>query len=131
MLNRSASLAMSTSVLKALPGKLDIKRHSLYISFCEPTCLHEVILVQYQTICLSLSHKHTHTHTHAVCLFCGRCYNYDPCSIDMLTMWLHIQIVGRRKYTSAKRNFARGIKVGPKCSQKSVPRHTHVCKKNN
>ena len=34
MLNRSASLAMSTSVPKALPGKLDIKRHSpsfLYI----------------------------------------------------------------------------------------------------
>ena len=28
MLNRSASLAMSTSVLEALPGKLDIKRHS-------------------------------------------------------------------------------------------------------
>ena len=28
MLNRSASLTMSTSVLKALPGKLDIKRHS-------------------------------------------------------------------------------------------------------
>ena len=28
MLKRSASLAMSTSVLKALPGKLDIKRHS-------------------------------------------------------------------------------------------------------
>ena len=35
MLNRSASLAMSTSILKAFPGKLDIKRHSpsiLYIS---------------------------------------------------------------------------------------------------
>ena len=28
MLNHSASLAMSTSVLQALPGKLDIKRHS-------------------------------------------------------------------------------------------------------
>ena len=28
MLNRSASLKMSTSVLKVLPGKLDIKRHS-------------------------------------------------------------------------------------------------------
>ena len=28
MLNRSASLAMSKSVLKALPGELDIKRHS-------------------------------------------------------------------------------------------------------
>ena len=39
MLNRLASLAMSTSVLKALPGKLDIKRHSpsiLYVpAFCE------------------------------------------------------------------------------------------------
>ena len=36
MLNRSASLAMSTSVLKALPGKFDIKRHSpciLYIHY--------------------------------------------------------------------------------------------------
>ena len=36
MLNRSASLALSTSVLRALPGKkLDIKRHSpsiLYFS---------------------------------------------------------------------------------------------------
>ena len=34
MLNRSASLAMSTSILKTLPGKPDIKRHSpsiLYI----------------------------------------------------------------------------------------------------
>ena len=28
MLNSSARLAMATSVLKALPGKLDIKRHS-------------------------------------------------------------------------------------------------------
>ena len=36
MLNRSASLAMSTSVLKTLPGKLDIKRHSpsiLYLAW--------------------------------------------------------------------------------------------------
>ena len=33
---RTASLAMSTSVFKALPGKLDIKRHSpsiLYVIF--------------------------------------------------------------------------------------------------
>ena len=37
MLNRLASLAMSTSVLKALPGKLDIKIHSpsiLYLTVC-------------------------------------------------------------------------------------------------
>ena len=33
MLNRLASLPMSTRVLKALPGKLDIKRHS-------PSCLY-------------------------------------------------------------------------------------------
>ena len=33
MLNRSASLAMSTSVLKALPGKFDIKRHSPIILY--------------------------------------------------------------------------------------------------
>ena len=33
MLNRSASLAMSTSVLKALPGKLDIKRREHGIIF--------------------------------------------------------------------------------------------------
>ena len=36
MLDRLASLAMSTSVPKALPGKLDIKRHSpsiLYIFY--------------------------------------------------------------------------------------------------
>ena len=35
MLYRSASLGMSTSILKALPGKIDIKRYSasiLYIS---------------------------------------------------------------------------------------------------
>ena len=33
MLNRSASLAMSTTVLKALPGELDIKRHSFTVVF--------------------------------------------------------------------------------------------------
>ena len=38
MLNRSASLAMSTCVLKALPGKLDIKRHSPSILYL--LCLH-------------------------------------------------------------------------------------------
>ena len=36
MLNRLASLATSTSVLKALPGKLDIKRHSPSILYILP-----------------------------------------------------------------------------------------------
>ena len=43
MLNRSASLGMSTSILKALPGKLDIKRHSpsiLYL-FAGSMCMVE------------------------------------------------------------------------------------------
>ena len=35
MLNSSASLAMSTCVLKALPGKLDIKRHSPSILYSD------------------------------------------------------------------------------------------------
>ena len=33
MLNRSASLVMSTNVLEALPSKLDIKRHSSSILY--------------------------------------------------------------------------------------------------
>ena len=38
MLNRSASLAMSTSILKALPGKPDIKRHSPSILYLFVMC---------------------------------------------------------------------------------------------
>ena len=40
MLNRSANLAMSTSVFKALPGKLDIKRHSpSFLYILAPACI--------------------------------------------------------------------------------------------
>ena len=35
MLNRLVSLAMSTSVLKVLPGQFDIKRHSPCILYIE------------------------------------------------------------------------------------------------
>ena len=45
MLNRSASLAMSTSVLKALPGKLDIKRHSPSILYTPITELGSVSMM--------------------------------------------------------------------------------------
>ena len=45
MLNRSASLAMSTSVLKTLPGKLDIKRHSPSILYLQkPASLDSVTI---------------------------------------------------------------------------------------
>ena len=49
MLNRSASLAMSTSILKALPGKLDIKRHSpsiLYIQQISTAVVLDMVLTK-------------------------------------------------------------------------------------
>ena len=63
MLNRSASLAMSTIVLKALPGKLDIKRHSpsiLYLlddprSFRREVFQKEDVIFVRTTFCTSLS----------------------------------------------------------------------------
>ena len=60
MLNRSASLTMSASVLKALPGKLDIKRHSpsiLYIKglHCYRFGLSDVIIQNGQL------HQHSNT----------------------------------------------------------------------
>ena len=48
MLNRSASLAMSTSVLKALPGKLDIKRHSPSILYL-PSQYDNILTVKTRT----------------------------------------------------------------------------------
>ena len=45
MLNCSASQAMSTSVLKALPGKLDIKRHSPSILYGLPGGVFLALLV--------------------------------------------------------------------------------------
>ena len=45
MLNHSASLAMSTSVLKALPGKLDIKKHSPSIIYIMSSCKLTVLLL--------------------------------------------------------------------------------------
>ena len=48
MLNRSESFVMSTSVLKALPGKLDIERHS-----------HNILYVNVQA---DLNFRWVHTH---------------------------------------------------------------------
>ena len=50
MLNRSASLAMSTSVLKALPGKLDIKRHSPSILYFHCTVIFVRSALQFMTL---------------------------------------------------------------------------------
>ena len=51
MLNRSASLAMSTSVLKALPSKLNIKLHSHIIHYilCNIICMiHMIAIIAYR-----------------------------------------------------------------------------------
>ena len=59
MLNRSASLAMSTCVLKALPGKLDIKRHSPSIFYLSVTAYIDCIDARRpDKRCLSLSDQH-------------------------------------------------------------------------
>ena len=60
MLNRSASLAMSTCVLKALPGKLDIKRHS--------TCILYIHIITWQ---------------HITCRHIALKLNNDSCSITV------------------------------------------------
>ena len=50
MLNRLARLAMSTSVLIDLPGKLDIKRHSPCILFLKDGIRLSESVLSYQTI---------------------------------------------------------------------------------
>ena len=50
MLTHSASLAMSTSILKAFPGKLDIKRHpdTLYSLYLQEPATHEINITSHQ-----------------------------------------------------------------------------------
>ena len=55
MLNRSASLAMSTSILKALPGKPDIKRHSPSILYL-PVLVHITVIQIYHSHRLKIKH---------------------------------------------------------------------------
>ena len=62
MLNLSAGLAMSTSVLKALPGKLDIKRLS-------PSILYVTCVLNYTLLLLLVSMAwkcHNHRSTHSI-----------------------------------------------------------------
>ena len=48
MFNRWASLAMSTSVLKSMPGKLDIKRHSQCSLYLGPHCLQKHLFMVFK-----------------------------------------------------------------------------------
>ena len=57
MLNRSASLMMSTSVLKALPGKLDIKRHSPSILYVYDQEIN-VMLIDQRLACATKRKRH-------------------------------------------------------------------------
>ena len=76
MLNVSASLAMSTSVLKALPGKLDIKRHSpsiLYISV-------HVSAEAKNILCIHIEEKKI-----GICAV----KNFDPMEMTNFRLWLY------------------------------------------
>ena len=60
MLNRSASFAMSTCVLKALPGKLDIKRHSSSILYTLVACKKDLDIQQRPRFRLILKKQSDH-----------------------------------------------------------------------
>ena len=70
MLNRSASLAMSTSVLKALPGKLDIKRHSPSILYLFSLSYRLVLRTEeiIRVVVLSNLSVNSEDHHHWACL---------------------------------------------------------------
>ena len=65
MLNRSASLAMSTSILKALPGKLDIKRHSPSTLYVYNTTATFVIYTTYMPHPNYMLHSCINTYAHS------------------------------------------------------------------
>ena len=66
MLNRSASLAMSTSVFKASPGKLDITRHSpsiLYLSDTDDAVTMPVHEISNNMVCATSKASDQPAHT--------------------------------------------------------------------
>ena len=67
MLNRSASLAMSTSVLKALPGKLDIKTQTWYSVFIAPF----IDIPMFNIKCLAMHKVQVHAGAISICLCTG------------------------------------------------------------
>ena len=82
MLNRSASLVMSTSVLKALPGKLDFKRHSpsiLYLAISAdpdempPNAAFHLALYCFPKYCLSVSRMKRAKYDQSSAFTCSEC----------------------------------------------------------
>ena len=82
MLNRSASLAMSTSVLKAMPGKLDIKRHPPSILYVLCHAEYFYVHVQYHTPPKFLSY------CSAVFQFYACIFNHSRKKVWILIRWL-------------------------------------------
>ena len=74
MLNHSASLAMSTSILNALPGKLDIKRHLPSILFLSKLYFGGIICSFERTLCVNIF-------MHCVLIMIFKLYGEDQASI--------------------------------------------------
>ena len=91
MLNRSARIAMSTSDLKALPGKFDIKRHSpsilhIHVSYCclfSFSCLH-----MYWVCCVCGQHQFFIKWSRLLCRFVPHC-NCFRAGFDCWGHWRH------------------------------------------
>ena len=71
MLNRLASLAMSTSVFKALPGKFDIKRHLpsiVYVSgqSCQTISYEPVHEISNNVVCATSKASDQPAHTRSL-----------------------------------------------------------------
>ena len=89
MFNRSASLAMSTSVLKALPGEIDIERHSpsiLYVFKLPPI---NTIISDILKMCLS-NNQAGITITNAGNHFQNHCRPLDKCMFSYFSTTAYI-----------------------------------------
>ena len=120
MLNRSASLAMSTSVLKALPGKLDIKRHSpsiLYVSRQVSRCQQA-----FSKPCLvNLISKDTHL-VFSISRQASRCQQAfsKPCLVNLISKDTHLVFAISRQASRCQQAFSKP------CLVNLISKDTHL-----
>ena len=87
ILHISASLAMSSSVLNALPGKLDIKRHSPSILYIWQASRCQQA---FSKPCLvNLISKDTHL-VFSISLQASRCQQAKPCLVNLISVDTHL-----------------------------------------
>ena len=120
MLNRSASLTMSTSVLKALPGKLDIKRHSpsiLYVSWQVSRCQQA-----FSKPCLvNLISKDTHLvfSISRQASLCQQAFS-KPCLVNLISKYTHLVFSISRQASRCQQAFSKP------CLVNLISKDTHL-----